>query len=96
MSGYSWRGEQASLADKVDGGENPSGKVSPYLIEIKYGNDGEFHARATVLWHDYNWRALSVSALKSAIRSTFPDVRFQFVLSRSAALANDPREILRG
>ena len=95
MSNRTWRGEIAQM-DKVTGNEDKSSKVSPYLIEIKFGNDGEFHARATILRRDYNWRALSVTGLKAAIRSTFPDVRFQFVLSRSAELAVNPCAILKG
>ena len=96
MSNNYFRGEMAPLGDKVSGNEDKSNKVSPYQIEIKFGNDGEFYARATILRHDYNWRALSVAALKAQIKQTFPDARFQFVLSRSAELATNPAAILRG
>ena len=82
--------------DKVTGNEDKSSKIRPYEIEIKFDGNGEYYCRATVLRHDYHFRALSIVELRRQIRATFPNLRFEFSLSRSAAIANDPREILRG
>jgi hypothetical protein len=96
MSSSFWRGEMAPLTDKADGNENLSGKVSKYELTINYDGAGEFHTRITFQRHDYFFRALTVPALKEQIRQRFPGVLFSYTLGRSAALANDPREILRG
>jgi hypothetical protein len=94
---YPSRGEMAPLDQKITGGnDNPSNKVKPYEIEIKFDGTGEYYCRATVLRHDYHWRALSVLEIRRQIRATFPNLRFEFVLSRSAELATNPQAILRG
>jgi hypothetical protein len=95
MGNY-YRGEMAPLDDKVDGGSQPSDKVKPYTVTIQFSGDGEYHTRLTIRGKDFFFRALSVAELKRQVSMCFPNARFTYTLSRSAALANDPREILRG
>jgi hypothetical protein len=96
MSKHYFRaGEMAPLADKVDGNENPA-KVTPYEIKISYDSNGEFSTRVTWQRHDYFFRALTVPALKDAVRQAFRGLRFSYTLSRSAELATNPHAILKG
>jgi hypothetical protein len=90
-----WRGEMAPLGDKIDGNEH-SAKISPYEIKISYDGSGEFHTRVTWQRHDYFFRALTVPALKDAVRQRFPGVKFSYQLGRSAQLATNPAAILQG
>lgn len=52
---YQPRGEMAPLGSdtKIDGGDNPSAKVTKYNIKIEFSGDGEFYCRVSVRGKDY-------------------------------------------
>jgi hypothetical protein len=94
MSSSFWRGEMAPLTERNDGNENQAG-FNKYKVLVQF-DGSEFYCRATINHRDWNWRALSLRELRRQVSVCFPNAQFRYELSRSAALANDPREILRG